>query len=739
MTSEPNRRTSARGSCADFPRRHATFARSGQQWLLEDLGSTNGTLLNGQQMSRPHPVRPGDESRVGDTVLKVAEPRGLRDTGPRGTLGQQRRQDVYDATGRRGRAVRRWAQVVVTLLVGGVLHVGIAPSAVASVQFVVNSNGDQADLFPGDGVCQTALLTCTLRAAIQEANTTSARDSISFDIAGTHQIGLAEELSVDQPLVIDGTTEPDYAGTPVIEITEDSSFVSGASVGLAVNAPDSIVRGLSITGFGDGLEILGARAIVAGNYIGLDPDSEPKSNSTGVFVDAAEDVVIGGPSASQRNVISGNFFEGISALGSSRLAIENNYVGLDPSGASGIGNDLGISLWNSSGDIRDNVTSGNFFLGMEISDSSSVRITGNLVGTDASGTQSVENGFRGINIVSGNDHLIGGPTPEDRNIVSGNGDDGIGLIFGPDNVTVQGNYVGISPTGEPLGNGDDGLWCHRCTNTRFIDNVSSDNGDEGFHIRAAQDLEAANVVQGNLIGTDPQGVADPDFGNAEIGIEIEGSSANVIGGTSPEQANTIASSGQKGIALRNWEPFFGDPVIARKNALLGNRMIGNTEPGIDLGADGPTPNDAGDSDDGPNGLQNHPVLESVTTHGKTTKIVGALDSAPNQTYRIEIYSTSSCNGGLGEGENLFLILNVTTDGAGAAEIDELISGSPTGAFVLGTATDPASNTSEFSPCVGMNSPGQSGGRGGNGGGPASGSVTGGESGGRAAPAPGDDE
>jgi pSer/pThr/pTyr-binding forkhead associated (FHA) protein len=44
------------------------FERAGRVWV-EDLGSTNGTLLNGRRVRRPIAMRAGDRLRIGDVVL----------------------------------------------------------------------------------------------------------------------------------------------------------------------------------------------------------------------------------------------------------------------------------------------------------------------------------------------------------------------------------------------------------------------------------------------------------------------------------------------------------------------------------------------------------------------------------------------------------------------------------------------------------------------------------------------
>ena len=51
---------------------HARFTIQGPALVLEDLGSTNGTLVNGHAIDQPVTLRDGDEVQVGDTVMRVS-------------------------------------------------------------------------------------------------------------------------------------------------------------------------------------------------------------------------------------------------------------------------------------------------------------------------------------------------------------------------------------------------------------------------------------------------------------------------------------------------------------------------------------------------------------------------------------------------------------------------------------------------------------------------------------------
>jgi hypothetical protein len=51
--------------------RHARLFPQDGQWIVEDLGSTNGTYLDRQKVTQPTPVPPGVPIRIGKTVLEL--------------------------------------------------------------------------------------------------------------------------------------------------------------------------------------------------------------------------------------------------------------------------------------------------------------------------------------------------------------------------------------------------------------------------------------------------------------------------------------------------------------------------------------------------------------------------------------------------------------------------------------------------------------------------------------------
>ena len=101
-----------------------------------------------------------------------------------------------------------------------------------------------------------------------------------------------------------------------------------------------------------------------------------------------------------------------------------------------------------------------------------------------------------------------------------------------------------------------------------------------------------------------------------------------------------------------------------------------------------TANDSGDTDEGPNHLQNFPVLTSIPGGVQI-----ALNSAPNVAYVLEFFANTACDAsGNGEGQFFLGTTTATTDGGGNLTVPFV--GSPTGLFVTATATDGNGSTSD---------------------------------------------
>jgi hypothetical protein len=607
------------------------------------------------------------------------------------------------------------------------------PTVRAATTFIVNSTGDGADSDTADGVCNDGTGNCTLRAAIMQANATPGTDTINFAIgSGLQTIRPTAQLPViSDPLVIDATTQPGFAGQPIIELDLVGFSANPNSAALQITAGNSVVRGLVINGFSDGGIGLqtGGGNLIEGNYIGTNAAGTGAANSrgNGINVQGSSGNLIGGTTAAARNVISATNSHGISIFnGATNNTVQGNYIGTNAAGTAALGNGSSGVFISAPGNFvggttagARNVISGNN-RGISLQDASLVSssgnvIQGNYIGTNAAGNAALGNTDTGVAIFNSSNTLIGGTTAEARNVISGNNFglsiSGNATLSDPSTATgnvVQGNYIGTTAAGSaPLGNIVTGLSISLTVNTiiggttagagNVIASTTSMDTFAGYGLQILSSINAR--VQGNYIGTNAAGAG---LGNANHGIAILGGSTNVnslIGGSEAGAGNVIAFNSGSGVAVES---------TGTGHTIRGNSIYPNGRLGIDLGPTGVTPNDAGDPDTGANNLQNFPVVRSVTTGGgSSTTAQGTLNSAPNASYLIELFANNDCDfSGQGEGQFSLGVTTANTDANGNATFNvtfpvQLLQGQ----IVTATATDANGNTSEFSVCNEVDRPG----------------------------------
>lgn len=183
----------------------------------------------------------------------------------------------------------------------------------------------------------------SLRNAIVSSNAAPGVNDIIFQIPG----GGVKTIELRSPLPatlgvlrIDATSQPGYAGTPLIEL---NGAKAGANAdGLTLNGNGSILRGLAINNFSrDGLVVGGGALIVTGNFIGTDPTgvATRPNGRYGIRV-VGNSNSIGGPSPGQRNVISANGASGVALLNPSSKfnSIVGNYIGTNAFNTAPLGN-----------------------------------------------------------------------------------------------------------------------------------------------------------------------------------------------------------------------------------------------------------------------------------------------------------------------------------------------------------------------------------------------------------------
>jgi hypothetical protein len=563
----------------------------------------------------------------------------------------------------------------------------------AGTNFVVTNTNDSG---PG-----------SLRQAILDANATDnadgSADLITFAISGPgpHTITPLTPLPpVDTPsgefpldagtVTIDGTSQPGFAGSPVIELS--GAVVGTNGDGLTIRTPNSVVRGLVINRFAAGIRFSDGEFVdaidcrVEGNYIGTDvTGTVDLGNATGVIMLTLFDfpslvgITIGGTVAAARNVISGNG-RGIEG---EVTTVQGNYIGTDVTGRISLGNDnegvfMGPAqpLIGGSAPGARNIISGNGGDGIRVRDDATFDVSNNYIGTDVSGARALGNAGDGIEAAALN--MLGTIS---GNVVSANGGHGV-LVEGPPQVHVDvlDNRIGTNSSGTgALGNVRSGL--SLLVERSFVrGNIVSGNGEHGVFLDGL-----VNVVQGNHIGTDVTGTAA--LGNGGDGLRLSGFE-HTIGGLDSGQGNVIAFNGGHGLNFSS-----GDVTPFLSNAIFSNGGLG-----IDLGNDGVTPNDACDADTGANELQNFPVLTAVDGSASSTTIQGQLNSTASTTFRLQFFTSAAADpSGFGEGASLLGSTEVTTDGTCNATFTVTLPVAVSaGHFVTATATSPLMQTSEFS-------------------------------------------
>jgi titin len=530
-------------------------------------------------------------------------------------------------------------------------------------------------------------------------------------ISGNNTIG----IEMVNPQATGNLVQGNYIGTDA----NGSADLGNGTWGILVNnATGNTIGGTAsgernlISGNGTyGIEIVASLAsgnVVAGNYIGTDATGTLDLGNTisGVFVNAAPSNTIGGSASGARNVISGNDARGLVVNGNGNI-VEGNYIGTDATGSADLGNTTdGVAVFGANNTIGGtgagarNVISGNNSHGIEIAGggASGNMMQGNYIGTDATGTLDLGNNTNGILISSAPSNTIGGTAAGARNIISGNTFVGVVIQNGAATGNlVQGNFIGTDVSGTlDVGNSGQGVIINNAPANLIggtaggAGNVISGNSSTGVLIQNSG--STGNIVQGNLIGTQADGISP--LGQSSNGIFIVTSASNnTIGGTGGVGGNVIAHNGLDGVHLD------GSGVMG--NLVRSNSIFLNADQGINLAPVGVNANDPGDADSGPNDLQNYPVLTSATSGGGSTTIAGTLNSTPNSTFDLDFYSSPVCDpSAFGEGQTYLGSGTTTTDGSGNAPFTiTLGTAALVGNPVTATATNSGASTSEFSQCI----------------------------------------
>lgn len=453
---------------------------------------------------------------------------------------------------------------------------------------------------------------------------------------------------------------------------------------------------------------------IAGNGIGVNTfgSAALPNNQNGIELQGASNTIITGIGTPAPSVISGNKQKGVlltdkNGTRSTGTLITGNIIGLNITGLNLIPN-LNDGIWQRGADNTTiggtvngarNIISGNTSDGIAMGLGDHALVQGNYIGTDITGTTALGNGT-GLLWNDASYATVGGTTPAARNIISGNVNAGINsFVIGSGFEVIQGNYIGVDALGVvPLPNNGVGMRISGPTNNTIggtavgAGNVIS--GNEGNGIEFTVGPANGTVVQGNFIGTDASGTLN--LGNSGTGIVLWSDDVT-IGGTTSGAGNIIAYNKGNGLDPGDGIRFVFD---VHHNAILSNSIHDNHRLGINF-ANGLTPNHPWPPGtvSGPNDFQNYPVLTSVVSTGGNTTIVGSLNAAPSTQFLIQFFSNPTADpSGFGEGQTYLGSTTVTTGSNSNVNFSVTLTGVtvPGGNYVSATATDPNSNTSEFS-------------------------------------------
>jgi hypothetical protein len=372
----------------------------------------------------------------------------------------------------------------------------------------------------------------SLRDAIAQANATTSADVINFAIgSGGVTINLQSPLNITRPVTIDATTQPGYSTSPVVRLNDASTTASALLVG--ANATGTVIRGLSITGFGnpssasDGNAIvLAATSTVENCYIGIAPNNGSSPNEgDGIVVNStAPSTLI------QNNVISSNGGDGVEVYADYTRFVGNT-IGLDPSGSFARGNaghgingqaGFDLQVW---GNLGMNVISANGGAGLFLNAAAGARVFGNYFGLSKSGNAMLANGTYGI-VMDGSAFNLIGNTATNGNRFGGNG---IRSLNAGNGSTIRFNTFGfgINPNLDVGGE----FAMNLETGGHEVEDNAIGRVDRAIRLAGSQ-----SFVQRNLIGITTDGAAVP----VQIGISIAGN-------WNDTQYNTITNCAQYGV------------------------------------------------------------------------------------------------------------------------------------------------------------------------------------------------
>lgn len=528
--------------------------------------------------------------------------------------------------------VKHYSAIIGTIIAAFLFVCSVTGASATTYTVNTTSDGD-------DATCThpyvDASNDCTLHEAIDAANTNAGTDTITFDISTAN-------------------FSDDGDGQFTITITSALPTISGAvdltaasmwdSTGTVSNRPGIKLLGAGLGSGVDGLTVSAGSSEVKGLVIEDFPD-------TGIVLQTANSNIIGTDcdgtnDDKERNVIVRNNLIGISLVATSDSnIIAGNYIGIDSDGTTAAGNGDSGSTWGMSGILmksdsniigynstsctaaqQRNVIGGT---GVNLNESTSSfnaimidqadynRVSGNYLGTDATGNAAVPNVGASIYLVINSEYNTIGTNGDgvndssEGNVISGNKGHGIhvwgGAPYdapgsgGPEHNRISGNWIGFAANGTHLPNGTAGQgrnginvrmnyviigWC----DTTIDATLCSDNGtlaDQKNYIIGADGSTPSDGIRlgtrsdyveiyGNSFGVSPTGQTIAAVSSAAIGV-IRENTSHTIGGSGDNKKNDIANHNY-GIQFSSSTGATTEPI--QNIAVTNNNIHDNTSHGL---------------------------------------------------------------------------------------------------------------------------------------------------------------
>ncbi len=423
-------------------------------------------------------------------------------------------------------------------------------SAASADTFTVNQTGD-----PGDGTCDASPGTCSLRDAVDAANSNgTGPDTITFasSLGVTPEIDLGSRIDITSgDLKIQGCSDTS-ATTPCVTIhaTDSSAY------GFQISGSNVHIDHMAVTGAAVGIRALpdGTGLRVTGSWLGESAAGAAGGNQTAISL-LSEGATIGGLTGPERNriehstadgvnltsrndVIEGNdFIDNATGIAFVASSVSDTTIGgtvSDAARATTACDDACNSFASGTGDAIDVDTA-----------ASSTTIAGNYVGLDRTGA-SKPNAGTGISVGDSLGATIGGSHLGDANVIQGGT---FGIFAEGNDTTIQGNLVGLDPAGTVKTGAPSAYGIHvadpvnheaRLFSNRVAVGGTAGSGSGGIEVSGEDAVLHGNVVG---VGTGGENVGGPGFGIHVVGEGGE------IGGSSSDNGNTVAHAAEGGIDI----------------------------------------------------------------------------------------------------------------------------------------------------------------------------------------------